>query len=281
MEDITAIILTKNEEKNLPDCINSIKQLVKRIVVIDSYSTDRTVEIAKNMGAEVYKHTFENYSKQYRYGVEIANISTKWTFRLDADERISPEAAEEIALICRKNLPEISGIVVRFTVEFMGKKLKHGGIYPFKKLLIYRTGKGTIEDRAMDEHIILSEGKTVELKNDSYHHDYKGLTEWVDKHNRYSDREMIDYFRQKPDIDIKGKGLNGTTKIKRIVKYNIYYRLPIGIRAHLYYIYRYYIKAGFLDGKEGKIFCFMQAYWYRYLVDAKICEHNKLNSTNN
>lgn len=213
--------------------------------------------------------------------MEIANISTKWTFRLDADERISPEAAEEIALICRKNLPEISEIVVQFTVEFMGKKLKHGGIYPFKKLLIYRTGKGTIEDRAMDEHIILSEGKTVELKNDSYHHDYKGLTEWVDKHNRYSDREMIDYFRQKTDIDIKGKGLNGTTKMKRIVKYNIYYRLPIGFRAHLYYIYRYYIKAGFLDGKEGKIFCFMQAYWYRYLVDAKIYEHNKLNSTNN
>lgn len=275
MEDITAIILTKNEENNLPDCISSIKNLVKRIVVIDSYSSDRTVEIAKAMGAEVYQHPFENYSKQYRYGVQVSQIQTKWTFRIDADERISAPACREIEEICRKDDPAITGIIVRFTVEFMGRQLKHGGIYPFRKLLIYRTGKGQIEDRAMDEHIILQEGRAVALESDSFHHDYKGLTFWIDKHNRYAEREMQDYYRNLKTTQESGAGLDYTAKFKRWVKFNLYYKLPLGVRAHMYYLYRYYLQRGFLDGREGKIFCFLQAYWYRFLVDAKIYERQK------
>lgn len=280
MEDITAIILTKNEEKNIKDCINSIKCFVKRIVVVDSYSTDETVAIAKGLGAEVYQHYFENYAKQFMYAEKIANITTKWTFRLDADERISEEAAKEIIKICKEDNPQITGIIVRFTVEFLGKKLYHGGIYPFRKLLIFRTGKGEIEDRAMDEHIVLYEGSAVELKNDSYHHDYKDLTHWIDKHNKYSDREVKDYL---DSLKITGyankesRNLDYTARFKRWVKFYLYYRLPIGTRAHLYFLYRYYFKLGFLDGKEGKIFCFMQAYWYRFLVDSKIYEYSKRN----
>lgn len=276
MEDITAIILTKNEAKNLPACIESIKDLVRRIVVIDSYSTDSTVEIAKALGAEVFQHTFENHSKQYKYGEHIAKIQTKWTFRIDADERISEEASREIKAICQRDDPAITGIIVRFTVEFMGKQLKHGGIYPFRKLLIYKTGKGEIEERAMDEHIVLKEGNAIELKSDSYHHDFKGLTYWVDKHNSYSDREVQDYFRTEQDTQDFGEGLDYTAKFKRWFKFRIYYKLPLGLRAHAYFWYRYYVKCGFLDGREGKIFCFLQAYWYRFLVDAKIYEKKKL-----
>ena len=113
--------------------------------------------------------------------------------------------------------------------------------------------------------------KEKQLKNDSYHKDYKNLSTWIDKHNKYSSREVSDYFDSYKNN--KSVNLNKSARFKRFIKFKIYYKLPLGTRAHLYYFYRYYFKLGFLDGKEGKIFAFMQAYWYRFLVDAKIYEH--------
>ena len=136
MADLTTIILTYNEEKNIKQCIESIQKIVKRIVVVDSFSTDQTVEIAKSLGAEVYQNKWENYAKQYQYGINIANINTQWILRLDADERLTSESAEEMEMLCNKNQnTDINGIIVRFTVTFMGKDLKHGGIYPFIKMV--------------------------------------------------------------------------------------------------------------------------------------------------
>ena len=266
--DITAIILTKNEEINIGDCIKSIKDTVKRIVVIDSYSTDCTVEIARELGAEVYQHTFENYAWQYMYGVEIAKADTIWTLRIDADERLTGESAQELKDLCNKNMEsDIAGIVLRFKKNFLGKDLYHGGVYPWKKMNCYKTKLGTIEDRKMDEHIVLSSGSVIEMKTDCLHFDFKNLEYFVNKHNWYSSRETVDYFEHLEKLESTDK-----LDVKTWIKMNIYYRLPIGTRAHLYYIYRYYFKMGFLDGKEGKIYAFLQAYWYRYLVDAKIYE---------
>lgn len=273
MVDLTAVILTRNEEKNIAACIKSIKGLARRIVVIDSGSTDNTIQIAQKLGAEIYFHEWENHSRQYNWGIQNATIKTRWIFRIDADERLTKESVKEIEKICVDNEnTDINGIVVRFKVTFLGKDLKHGGIYPFKKLLIYKADKGYMEDRNMDEHIVLREGKSVELKNDSLHCDFKCLSEWVDKHNKYSSQEVLDYFLGMEKSNIEIKGLSFNARIKRKIKFGLYYKLPIGMRAHLYYIYRYYFRLGFLDGKEGKIFCFLQAYWYRFLVDAKIHE---------
>lgn len=274
MTDLTAIILTKNEELNIENCINSIKNLAKRIIVIDSFSTDKTVEIAENLGAEVHQHEFMNYSKQFLYGLNSFDIDTTWVLRIDADERLTDASRAEIEQLCEENMEtDVNGIILRFEVTFLGKKLRHGGIYPFRKLLVFKYGIGTIEDRNMDEHIVLSHGKTVEVKNDSEHHDYKDLTYWTNKHNWYASREVLDYVQNAKTNQETGKELNAKAGIKRFIKFHIYYKLPMGMRAHLYYIYRYYFKLGFLDGKEGKIYAFLQAYWYRYLVDAKIYEY--------
>lgn len=272
MADLTTIILTYNEEKNIRACIESIKEISKRIIVVDSFSTDKTVEIAKELGAEIFCNKWINYATQYNYAIKVADIKTKWIFRIDADERLTKQSAAEVQEICNKNQnTEINGIIVRFKVSFMGKELKHGGIYPFRKLLVYKNGKGKMENRNMDEHIILLEGRAVELTHDSLHRDYKNLTAWIDKHNKYSSREVLDYFNCNSVNEYVEK-LNTEAKLKRFIKYHIYYKLPIGTRAHWYYLYRYYFKLGFLDGREGKIFAFLQAYWYRYLVDAKIYE---------
>lgn len=270
--DITAIILTKNEEVNIMDCIRSIMTTVKRIVVVDSFSTDKTVEYAKTCGAEVYQHSFENYAKQYMYAVQTAQIKTMWTLRIDADERLTPDSADELERLCSLNMnTDVSGIVLRFKKNFLGKDLYHGGVYPWKKMNCYKTQYGTIEDRSMDEHIVLSQGRMIEMKNDCLHFDFKNLEFFINKHNWYSSRETVDYFQNLE----KAKGKN-ELDIKTWFKMNFYYKLPMGFRAHIYYIYRYYFKLGFLDGKEGKIYAFLQAYWYRYLVDAKIYESQKM-----
>ena len=267
--DITAIILTRNEQVNIADCINSIKNVVKRIVVIDSFSTDETVSIAKKLGAEVHQHRFENYARQYMYGVETAEIKTVWTLRIDADERLTNESGQELMNLCVQNMQtDVAGIVIRFKKNFMGKDLYHGGVYPWKKMNCYKTEYGKIEDRMMDEHIVLSQGSVIEMKEDSLHFDFKDLEYFVNKHNWYSSRECVDYFNH---LECKKTSLD----IKTWIKMNLYYKLPMGLRAKVYYIYRCYILGGFMDGKEGRIYAFLQAYWYRYLVDAKIYECKK------
>lgn len=280
MADLTTIILTFNEEKNIADAINSVKDVSKRVVVIDSFSTDKTVEIAKSLGAEIFQNKWINYATQYQFGINVSNIKTKWILRLDADERLTNQSAKEINELCDNNTnTDVNGIIIRLEVNFLGKSLKHGGIYPLKVLRIYKNNIGYIESRNMDEHIVLKEGKTIEMKTDCLHHDYKDLSTWIDKHNKYSSREVIDYY-ENIESEKELISLNKSAKIKRFIKFNIYYKLPLGTRAHLYYLYRYYFKMGFLDGKEGKIFAFMQAYWYRFLVDAKIFEKKKLVNEN-
>ena len=266
--DITAIILTRNEEINIEDCVRSIITAVKRVVVVDSFSTDSTVEKAKMLGAEVYQHPFENYAKQYMYAVEVAKADTMWTLRIDADERLTPDSALELEKLCNENMiTDVAGIVLRFKKNFLGKDLYHGGVYPWKKMNCYKTKLGVIEDRMMDEHIVLSSGTVIEMKHDCLHFDFKNIEYWVNKHNWYSSRETVDYFQNLEKPKDKAE-----LDFKTWIKMNLYYNLPLGMRAHLYYIYRYYLKMGFLDGKEGKIYAFLQAYWYRYLVDAKIYE---------
>lgn len=270
MADITAIILTRNEENYIGDCINSIKSIAKRIVVVDSFSEDETVKIAESLGAEVHQHEFFNYAKQYMYAVETADVKTKWILRIDADERLTEESADELEQLCNKNSnTDVTGIILRFYNIFLGKPMLHGGMYPWKKLSVYKTGIGNIEDRHMDEHIILDRGRTVEAKKDSKHLAFRGLTFFTNKCNWYSTREAMDYFEQI-------KVTNENASLKTRIKMKLYYKLPLGFRSWAYYVYRYYFRLGFLDGREGKIFAFLHAYWYRFLVDAKIYEHEKL-----
>lgn len=265
MTSITAIILTKDESKNIKDCILSIKQIVERIVVVDSFSTDDTVDIARALGAEVFLHKFENHSKQYAFAVAKAKVTSVWTLRIDADERLTSDSRIELGKMCDENeRTSATGIELRFKKSFLGRELYHGGVYPWRKLSCYKTGHGTVENRKMDEHILLDEGSVLRMKSDSLHLDYTNLSFFIDKHNWYSSKEAEDFFEEQTE----NRKVGGRTWFKM----HVYYKLPRGLRAHAYYMYRYYLKCGFLDGEPGKIYAFLQAYWYRYLVDAKIYE---------
>jgi len=291
MVDLTVIILTKNEEKNLQKCVESFRGIVKRFVVVDSLSTDGTKELAENLNRELqklgsrldfYENPWKDYATQFNWGLEHTKITTAWTMRMDADEELLPELAEEID----KKLPglpmETTGVILRRRVYFMGRWIKHGGRYPEKLLRIFRTGNAVCEQKIMDEHLILKHGKTVEFRNDLMDNNTKDLDWWTGKHNWYSNREVLDrqmtieHALQEESLLESGESTK-QAKRKRMIKNHGYYSLPKFFRSHLYFLYRYYIRLGFLDGTEGKIFHFLQAYWYRFLVDAKMFECEKFN----
>lgn len=275
MQDLTVLILAQDEEKNIERSVSSVRDIAKRIIVVDSGSTDRTVELAEKCGAEVVRHSpFVNYATQFNWGLEHTGIDTKWVLRLDADEQVTLELAAEIeTALVEHDHDDVNGFEVRCRVIFMGRWIKHGGTYPLIIPRLFRRGFGRVEMRKMDEHTLI-DGKVLCFNNDLVHYDFKGLQEWTSKHNNYARRECQDYFeRQNANRDQMQGSITGSQRQrKRFLKNGVYYNLPKFFRAHMYFIYRYYLRLGFLDGTEGKIFCFLQAYWYRFLVDAKIYE---------
>lgn len=279
MENLTIIILTKNEEQNLEKCIKSFRNVAKRVVIIDSFSTDKTVEIAKNLGAEVFVHPFENHAAQFNWALDNIDLNTEWVMKVDADEEFTSELAQEIDERLDTLSKNINGVILRRRVYFMGRWLKHGGMYPQLLLRIFRVGHGISEMKLMDEHLIITDGDAVTFKYDFSDNNNKSLEWWIGKHNWYSNKEVLDQ-QMKADAQNGEESVGETAtslqaKIKRFVKNHGYYSLPKFLRAHIYFIYRYYFRLGFLDGTEGKIFTFLQAYWYRFLVDAKMYECEK------
>ena len=274
MTDTTVIILTKNEETDIERCIRSVEGWVKRIVIVDSGSTDRTVEIAERLGVEIVRHEpFVDYGRQFNWAIDNLRIKTTWVFRLDADEVITPELRKELEKELEHHATDdVSGFMMRYKVEFMGRYLMHGGFYPFQEITIFKYGKGRFEERAMGEHIVLSEGRCVYLRNDAIHHTLKTLDLYINKHNWYATREVQDYFDVRSGRE--NALLDGQPERAKKLRDGLYYRLPMFLRAKLFFWYRYYLRLGFLDGTPGYIFAFLQAYWYRTLVDAKIYERN-------
>lgn len=279
LADITVVILTKNEELNIEDCLISLKSIAKRIVIVDSGSTDNTVGIAKKYNVDIYFHEFENYAKQFNWALDNTNINTLWTMRLDADERLTPALSDELKELMKENEDSnINGITMEAWLYFMDKKIKYGG--PKKrKLMVFKTGTGRIEDRNMDEHTYLKYGESIGAKEKFLHYDFKNLTFFIDKLNWYASREVLDYFDY---IDVKSEEDLQDKKIASIrkKKFGFYYKLPLFLRSWLLFIYFYIVRFGFLDGKEGFIYHYMYQRWYRCLVDAKIYEKLKNKEVN-
>ena len=275
---ISAIVLTFNEEQNIRSCLNSLKDWAADIYIVDSYSTDKTLEIAKQYTDKIYQHPFKNQAEQFNWALDNLPINTEWIIRLDADERVTKELAIEINNKLSDMPVDVSGLYIKRRVYFMGRWIRHGGYYPTWLLRVFRWGKAKCEQKNMDEHIVVSDGKTENLVNDIIDENHKGLSFWIDKHNNFASREMTEIIdsRVNSETQVIKPSLKGdAVQKKRWYKENLYLTLPLFIRSFFYFMYRYVIKLGFLDGKEGLIFHFLQGFWYRFLVDAKIFEFQK------
>lgn len=278
--DITVIILTYNEDLHIARCINSLLPIVKEIFVIDSFSTDNTVQLAESMGAKVFQRPWKNHADQFQWGLDNCPIQTSWVMRMDADEYLEPPLIDEILRKFSKLPTDVSGICLNRKHFFLGRWIKHGDRYPLVLLRIWKAGQAHIEARWMDEHIILDAGKAVTFDGDFVDDNLNTVAWFIEKHNRYASREMVDILNQKYHLfaqdNSMGESERGQAKLKRLVKENIYNKLPIFIRPLLYFFYRYFLRLGFLDGKEGFAYHFIQGLWYRCLVDLNCLEAERV-----
>lgn len=274
---ITIIILTYNEEKHIDRCIQSVCSFTKEIFIVDSFSDDNTCNIAQQRGAKVFQNPWTTYATQFQWALDNCPITTPWIMRMDADEYVTPELAEEIKEKLTSLDESTTGIILKRQVHFMDRWIRYGGYYPTKLLRIWRNDTGSIEQRWMDEHIKLTHGQTIEFKHDIVDHNLNNLSWWTEKHNNYATREAVDLLNKKynlfeEDSIQKQIASKKQDEKKRWYKDNLYVRSPLFLRAFLYFCFRYFIQLGFLDGRPGLIWHFLQGFWYRFLVDAKIAQ---------
>lgn len=281
MLDISVIILTYNEEIHIRRCLENVRRLTDKIYVIDCHSQDKTVEIAKELDAEVIEHDWPgNQADQFNWALENVPISTSWVLRLDADEYLTSELIDELYVKLPTMNKEVSAIVLPLGRAFMGRILRHSIVNDIKMIRIFRYGKVRYEKRLMDEHIIVNEGATITLHNKFIDDNRNSIKYFIDKHNGYSSREAALLLDAEYDISNYAEENAASSyycdevKAKREQKKK-YSKLPLFWRAFAYFVYRYIFRFGFLDGKEGFLWDFLQGWWYRTLVDAKIFEIKK------
>jgi glycosyltransferase involved in cell wall biosynthesis len=272
---LTVVILTKDEACHIRRAIGSVASVADRILVVDSGSTDDTVALAEALGARVVHNPWRNYATQFNFALDRLPEDTDWVLRLDADEVVSPELAEEIATGMARLGPKVAGIYVSRRMSFLGRPIRWGGVFPIRVVRLFRAGRGRCEDRWMDEHILV-DGPTVDFHGEIMDDNLNSLTWWTEKHNAYASREVVDllnleygFMKHETVADLRGGQQAG---VKRWLKENIYARLPGGSRAFVYFVYRYVFRLGFLDGRAGAAFHVLQGFWYRYLVDTKMHE---------
>lgn len=280
MQSISTIILTYNEERHIERCISNAFRFSSQVYLVDSYSSDKTVEIAERLGAKVYQNKWENnYAKQLNWGLENLPIETEWVFRLDADEYLTDALIDEI----HNRLPlidnEISGIVFERKMYFLDTLLTKG-MLQMNMLRLFKYQHGFCEERWMDEHIVLTRGKSVQFRGFFVDHNLNPLGWWIQKHNGYSIREAIDLLNleynflspksaEDQQYEMSADALSKREKKKK------YANMPLFWRSFVYFLYRYIFKLGFTQGKEGFLWHFFQGWWYRTLVDAKVYEVKK------
>jgi len=273
--NLSIIILTFNEQIHINRCIASFSGLAARVIVVDSFSNDDTCELAKNTGADIFQNPFVNQAQQFQWAVDNCNIATEWVLRLDADETIDDELVGNIASFIEDNGRAHNGAIFHRKHIFLGKWVKYGGRYPLPMLRLFRRGTAHVEQRWMDEHIVLDKGSSCVLSGGFEDDNLNPVSWFIDKHNKYATREMVDIMLKKLHPGNESSITEGTgfgIRFKRFLKQSIYMKLPYFVRPFFYFCFRYFIQMGFLDGARGFAYHFMQGFWYRALVDLKCME---------
>lgn len=300
MLDLTTIILTYNEEIHIRRCLENVCSFSKKVYVIDSPSTDRTQEICKSLTLdpspkgeggfvgrtadgctiEFVVHKYPgNQAEQFNWALDNCPIDTEWILRVDADEYLTPELIAEM----REKLPfmdnDVSAVVLPLGRAFMGRVLKHGIVNGVKMIRLFRYGKVRYEQRLMDEHLEVLEGKTVTFMGKFIDDNRMSIRAFTDKHNNYSSREAAVLLDAEYQLSVADNEQDNSEYAKDVAAKRAqkakYAKMPLFWRALGYFLYRYIAKLGFLDGKEGFCWDFFQGLWYRMLVDAKVYQAKK------
>ncbi|MDI9432167.1 MAG: glycosyltransferase family 2 protein [Planctomycetota bacterium] len=263
---VSVLILTLNEEANLPGCLESVGWS-DDVVVFDSFSTDRTVEIAESAGARVVRRRFDNYAAQRNAALTEVEYKHPWVLMLDGDERISAEARSEI----ERALTNSNGTTlyrVRRKDMFTGRWLKRSSGYPTWFGRLFRVGRVRVEREINEQYH--TDGEVGYLENHLIHYPFsKGVAFWLERHNRYSTMEaraLVEESRARLGI---GGLFSSDPTVRRRAGKQLAYRLPC--RPFLVFCYLYFFRRGFLDGMPGLTYCRLRAI-YEYMIDLKVRE---------
>lgn len=273
----TFIILTYNEELHLQRLFNSIKDLNAAICILDSGSTDQTLQIAGRAGAQVKQHEFINHPQQWHHALEAFEIKTPWIIGIDADQILTPELKQQLSDFRDEDYSDINGIYFNRKNYFKGTWIKHGGYFPFYLLKMIRYGVGYSDLNENMDHRFIVPGKTAVWKKGYLLEENlkeNNIRFWIDKHNRYSDLLAQEETERRQQLRIQtikplfwGSPDERTAWLKQL-----WWHMPLFIRPAIYFIYRYFFRLGILDGRQGFVFHFLQAFWFRLIVDIKIQE---------
>jgi glycosyltransferase involved in cell wall biosynthesis len=272
---VSVLVPTLDEELNLPDCLDSLAW-ADEVFVVDSYSCDRTVEIAHERGARLVQHPFESYSRQKNWALDTLPFRNEWVLILDADERVTPGLRCEIETI----LPnaDCAGYYLNRRVIFLGTWIRHAGWYPNWNLRLFRHQLGRYDGREVHEHVVLN-GPVGYLRNDLVHLDRRGLEAFVARHNRYSTMEASARFKAECDAPDRARLpvslLASPVQRKRFVRERVWPHVPA--KPLVLFVYMYVLRRGFLDGRAGLALCVFHAF-QEFMVGLKLAELRRLSS---
>jgi exosortase/archaeosortase family protein len=271
------IILTYNEEQHLPRLLRSITELNAPLFILDSGSTDQTINIAQQVGAVILQHHFENHPKQWDFALKSFKIDTPWVICLDADQVVTPELKQLLINFKDEDCQTISGIYFNRKNFFKGRWIKHGGYYPFYLLKMFRYNAGYSDLNENMDHRFIVHGKTIIWKQGHILEENlkeNNISFWIDKHNRYSDlaaQEEVERMQNIRHQTLKPTLFGSPDECTAWLK-QLWWQLPRYVRPLLYFIYRMIFQLGLFDGRTGIIFHFLQGFWFRLMVDVKIDE---------
>jgi glycosyltransferase involved in cell wall biosynthesis len=273
--DLTAIIITLNEEKNINKCIKSINRFVKDIFVLDSGSEDKTLEILRKNKIRYKINKFKSFSHQYNTAIKLANVKTKWAMRIDADEIVDKKFFIKLKMNLENISDEYNGIIINRRYFFRNKEIRHGGVFPHETLRIWKNGFAKCENVLMDEKIICKpRHKKIDIN--IIDNNQKKFLYWKLKHKKYAYLEALKYLKKVKNI--KKKSIDNISDFKR---FYVYYKFPIFLRPFLLFLYSFFLRFGFLDGFNGLILSIWQNLWFRFLVDINIYNLKKKNEKKN
>ena len=271
---LSIIILTFNAEDTIGATLASAAEVSDDIHAVDSGSTDRTLAILAEHGAQVVSHPFEDYGKQRNWAIDNLPLKYGWQLHLDADERLTPELVAKIKTL-RAGFPaEVDGYFIPRLMYFLGSPIRHGGMYPIWHMRLFRTGKARCEDRKYDQHF-RCDGATAQIHAAMIDDIRMSLSEWTTRHNRWADAEVNEILAPSGSGVIAGRLSGNPIERKRALRGG-YTRAPRFLRAFGLFFYRYVLRLGFLDGMPGLIFFVLQTFWFRFLIDAKLYERSLL-----
>lgn len=269
---VSVVIPTFNEELNLPSCFESVSGWANEVIVVDSGSQDETQAIAKSYGAIVYEHPYTNAPEQWRWILENIEVSSEWILALDADSYVTPELREAISDELASG-SRVSGYYLRHKQMFRGKFIRHGGIYPRYRLYLFRRDRVHIDQKDLVDHRFFVKGGTRRIEHDIVEDNKKDalVGPWMRKQVALAERAAEEEVNRRGPEGFQGSLMHGRNERVLWLK-RLWGRLPLYWRSIGYFLYRYIIRLGFLDGREGFLYHFTQALTFRIVLDARLDE---------